>query len=310
MSESKFIKARCKKTGLYYGLDVKQYGSTWEVVNMIRLSDDEAKLVASEVRQDSFSTHDNLIACRSCGTRRIGSCSCPKRAMRCSRDMKYKFDCVYCSEFEIDYSRPRGVDAAQFKGGTVTLSQGKEVKVVTFSNVEWSRFDKIQFHERGADAGYAEPRVHVIANEENIEFHGYNISKMDEGVYYEISADDDFEIECDVDTSTIEPHPGGSLYVDFGEITAKITHTGGEFFLFGKSVADVGTRFHMVLSLVDNTYKITIDGKNKGKKSRRRPEAVKVTFGFEHDSHHCHILSHAYMRGIQMRHGVSAGNDQ
>lgn len=306
MAERKFVKARCRKTGLYYGLDVEKFGSSWKVVNMIRLTDDEAKLTASEVRQDGFETNENLIACQKCGNRRIGGCSCAKKIFQCTKGMKYKFDCVYCSEFEIDYSLPTERDVAGHKGGTVTLSQGKEVKIVTFSNVKWNRFDNIQVHPSGAM--YSEPRIHVAASEENIEFHGYNVSEMDEGVYYTIDRNDDFEIECDVDTSTIQPHPGGHFYVSFGAITAMISENGGSFNLGSQSVASVGSRFHMVLSLIDGKYSIVINGAKKGEISKQDRADVKIVFGFKHQAHHCHILSHAYMRGIKMRHGVSGNN--
>lgn len=308
MAESKFLKAKCRKTGLFFGLDVKKYGSVWKVVNMVRLSDEEAKLTASEVRQDAFETNSNLLACSKCGNRRIGGCSCSKKLFQCSPRMKYKFDCVYCSEFEVDYSRPTARDISKHSGGTVTLSQGKEVKIITFSNVKWNKFDNIKHHESGAKFG--EPRIHVIANEENIEFHGYNISQMDEGVYYTINSSDDFEIECDVDTSTIQPHPGGHLYISFGSITAMISEKGGTFCLDGKSIAKVGSRFHMVLSLIDNVFSITIDNEKKGELHKYDNSKVKITFGFTHESHYCSILSHAYIRGIKMRHGVSNNESQ
>ena len=308
MKESKFLKAKCKKTGLFFGLDVKQYGSDWKVVNMIRLSDEEARLTASEVRQDKFETNSNLLACSKCGNRRVGGCSCHKKIFQCSPKMKYKFDCIYCSELEIDYSIPRASDILKHNGETVTLSQGKEVKVVTFSNVKWKKFDNIRFHPDGSV--YNEPRVHVIAEKENIEFHGYNISQMDEGVYYSIKASDDFEIECDVDTSTIQPHPGGYLYISFGSITAKILKDGGTFSLDGKTVAQVGPQFHMVLSLIDNVFSITVDQKKKGELRKNNQSKVQIKFGFAHESHHCHILSHAYIRGIKMWHGVSNNDSQ
>ena len=305
MEECKFVKAKCKRTGLYYGLDVKQYGSTWKVVNMVRLSEDEAKLTSSEVRQDVFETNTNLIPCSTCGSRRVGGCTCARSRIQCSGSMKYQFDCIYCSEFEVDYTRPSLRDVAGYAGKTVTLSQGKEVKVVTFSNVTWKKFDNIVTHESGAKFG--EPLVHVAASEENIEFHGYNISKMDEGVYYTIGGMDDFEIECNVDTSTIQPHPGGNFYVSFGSITAQINQEGGTFFLDGRPVAQVGARFHMVLSLVDGCYGIVIDGRKQGEARKNDGGDVRVTFGFTHESHYCELLSHAYMRGIKMTHGVSTG---
>src|SRR5699024_3508498 len=67
-------------------------------------------------------------------------------------------------------------------------------KAVTFSNVEWEKYDHISDHPSGAE--FNEPTVHVIADEKKIEFHGYNISQMDEGVTYTIDGSDDFEIEC------------------------------------------------------------------------------------------------------------------
>ena len=106
MSESKILKAKCNKTGVYFGLELKQFGSTWKVVNFIRLSEDESKIIASEVRQPSFLTNENLIACTGCGNRKVSGCSCSKQHHSCSPSMKYQFDCVYCDSLSIDYSCP------------------------------------------------------------------------------------------------------------------------------------------------------------------------------------------------------------
>lgn len=304
MDESKFLKAKCKKTGLYFGLDVKKYGSSWKVVNMIRLSDEEAALTTSEVRQSSFETNTNLIPCSRCGSRVVGGCSCAKKLLQCSSNMKYKFDCVYCKELQIDYSMPTAADISRYGGGTVTLSQGKEIKVVTFSNVKWEKFDKVIFHESGA--GFREPKIHIVANKENIEFHGYNVSRMDEGVYYKINENDDFEIDCNVDTSKIKPHPGGHLYISFGDIEAHIDQSGGSFTLGGQKVATVRSRFHMVLSLMNGEYSIIINDEIKGSALERKKSKKKIIFGFTHESHCCELLSHAYIKGIKMKHGVSS----
>lgn len=105
MSESKMLKAYCRKTNQYFGLEIKKYGSDWKVVNMIKLSDDESKIISSEIRQSSFYTNSNLLPCVKCGNRKISGCGCSVKNHACSQHMKYQFDCVYCSEFEIDYSR-------------------------------------------------------------------------------------------------------------------------------------------------------------------------------------------------------------
>lgn len=129
MSESKFLKAKCAKTNQYFGLEMKQFGSTWKVVNMIKLSDDEAKVISSEIKQSSFETNANLIPCSKCGKRQVGGCACSKKKHSCSHGMKYQFDCIYCDELEIDYSLPTRSELGGREGGTVTLSQGQEVKI-------------------------------------------------------------------------------------------------------------------------------------------------------------------------------------
>ena len=306
MENAKFVKAKCSKTGLYFGLDVKQFGTTWKVVNMVNLTDEEARVTSSEVRQGFFETNVNLLPCKKCGSRRVGGCGCAPRLIneRCSSSMDYNFQCVYCKHFEIDYSMPSAKDVEGYRGKTITLSQGKEFKVVTFSNVTWTKFDNIQNHPTNDIFAQIEPKIHVIANERNIEFHGYNVSQMDEGVYYKIGAQDDFSIECDVVTSTIQPHPGGQLYISFGAITANITEKGGQFLLNGRVVGQVGSKFHMALGLVNNVYSIVIDGIKIGELRQATYGEKKIVFGFAHGSHFCSMLSHAYLKNIQMGQGV------
>lgn len=307
MLGTKFVKAYCKKTGQYFGLEVKKYGSEWKVVNMDFLSEEKGRVLASEVEQSKFYTNKNLLACSRCNSREVGGCSCgpKKQGVTCKKGMKYNFDCVYCKELEIDYSLPSAADISGYQNKSVTF-QGKEVKIVTFSNVTWTKFDNIQEHQHSFFEFPFEPKVHVIANKEDIEFHGYNISQMDEGVYYVIGENDDFEIECNVNTSTIRPHPGGCFYVSFGLISADIYLEGGKFYLDGKEVASVGSKFSMKLSLTEKgKYQIFIDGKLVGSSYKRVTAPTKITFGFKHDAHYCKELSHAYMKNIKMKQGVA-----
>lgn len=305
MSDTKFVKAYCKKTKQYMALEAKKIGSEWKVVNMTFLSDYDGKILTSEIKQDKFYTNENLLPCYKCGGREVGGCNCaPKQSgISCTKGMKYNFNCVYCDNLEIDYSI-NGSKSKQDKK-TVTI-QGKEVKIVTFSNVTWTKFDNIKNHPHEPYTYPNEPKIHVIANNENIEFHGYNISEMDEGVYYMIGEDDDFEIECDVDTSTIKPHPGGCFYVSFGLISAEIFLEGGKFFLNGQEVASVGSNFSMKLSLTDKgKYEIFINNRLVGSSFKEVTSKTKITFGFKHGSHHCYMLSHAYIKNIKMKQGIA-----
>lgn len=127
MAESKILKAYCSKSDQYFGLEIRQFGSTWKVVNVTHIDKDKARLVPSEIRQDKFETANNLIACPKCGKRVVGGCSCAKKKHLCAKGMKYLFDCIYCSELKIDYSLPRAEDVVA--GKTVKLAQGQEVKI-------------------------------------------------------------------------------------------------------------------------------------------------------------------------------------
>lgn len=307
MSETKFVKAVCSKTKRYFWLEVQQFDGRWLVVNVDDLPDESAEILATEVHQDTFETRDTLLACSRCGNRRVGGCACPPSQVNghCSKKMKYNFECVYCSHCTIDYSMPDPEKVKRHQTASVTV-QGKEVKAITFSNVKWKKFDKILLHKSGRLAGFKEPFVHVKAKGEDIEFHGYNISKMDEGVYYVIGENDDFEIECDVDTSTIEPHPGGYLYISFGIITAKIDLHGGTFLLDGEEVAWVGSNFKMRLSLTEcGKYEIFIDDEKRGEKFVPVKKKTKIVFGFTHEEHYCDSLSHAYLKNIKMKQAVA-----
>ena len=129
MGTNKIIKGHCKITNRWYGLEVKQIGDIWKVVNMIDLTDDEARMVSSEIKQDVFYTNDNLLACSECGNRKIGGCACSKKRHQCSKLMSYQFDCVYCENLEIDYSLPSYSEISGKNGDTIKLSQGQEVKI-------------------------------------------------------------------------------------------------------------------------------------------------------------------------------------
>lgn len=128
MKGTKFLKAYCKKTKQAFGLEIKQFGGVWKVVNFITLSDDEASLMTSEVKQSSFSTNENLRPCSKCGKRVVGGCACAPHSYSCRRDGKYNFQCIYCKELEIDYSLPV-IGHGYKEGDVIRLSQGQEVKI-------------------------------------------------------------------------------------------------------------------------------------------------------------------------------------
>lgn len=122
-------------------MEIKHFGSVWKVVNVVDLSESEASLVSSDIKQSSFETNNNLLACTKCGTRRVGSCSCAKKQIQCTKNMKYQFACVYCNELGIDYTIPTFEDAHHREGETIILSQGQEVKIKYADNRPLSKIN-------------------------------------------------------------------------------------------------------------------------------------------------------------------------
>ena len=45
MGTNKFLKAKCRKTERWYGLELKQYGGLWKVINMIDSGEMEIKTI-------------------------------------------------------------------------------------------------------------------------------------------------------------------------------------------------------------------------------------------------------------------------
>ena len=148
MSESKMLKARCAKTGRFYGLELRKIGFDWKVVNMIDLSKEESDIIMSEVRQPFFETNNNLLACARCGSRRIGNCSCAKNSHPCFKGMKYHFDCIYCDSLEIDYSRSTSKTPYTQWAGMSNIPEAIKDK---YGNPQGSQYD---LAEDGSFAGY------------------------------------------------------------------------------------------------------------------------------------------------------------
>ncbi|MCL1996511.1 MAG: Hsp70 family protein [Defluviitaleaceae bacterium] len=193
-------------------------------------------------------------------------------------------------------------DFALQQGAALNQGVVHKYKHITFSNVTWERYDNIEFHADGSQ--YNEPKEHVIASEKSIEFHGYNISAMDEGVHYTIDAHSNFEIECNIDTTGIRPHPGGHVNIVLGIIAAQLDESGGDILLAGKSVAKVGSKFKLKMAVTNGGYyEVYINDKLVGSKEDISTGDIKASFGFEHDSHHCPHLSHAYITDIEMVQG-------
>lgn len=138
---AKIVKAYCSVAKKYFGLSVEQIGGKWKVVDVMPISTEQGKLVSSEVSQPSFETNSNLLACETCGSRKIGGCRCAKRKTRCATGMKYNFQCAYCENMKIDYSVPDISELGGKVGEKIVLGQGQEVVIRGRDNKPLNRIE-------------------------------------------------------------------------------------------------------------------------------------------------------------------------
>ncbi|MCL2157796.1 MAG: hypothetical protein FWH48_00140, partial [Oscillospiraceae bacterium] len=174
-------------------------------------------------------------------------------------------------------------------------------KIVTFSNTEWETYDNKSKAEHLNDISGGYPlRKHVIKNKSNIKFVGYNVSSMDEGVFIILDQNSNFEIECNIDTSTIQDHPGGHVNIELGIINAQLTENGGNILLDGKNIKKVGSKFNIKMVLKNGkAYEVYINNALVGSKEKE-VGVIKVKFGLEHGGHACARLSEAEISNIHM----------
>lgn len=126
-----FLKAKCNRTGRWFGLEVEKIGSNPAVItNFVDINEEQVNLLSPEYQVDPhIETGHNLLACKYCHSRKFGNCSCNKNKKVCKPTDKYDFQCVYCDELKIDYSNARG-DANLYN------------KPINVTNLPASAFDK------------------------------------------------------------------------------------------------------------------------------------------------------------------------
>lgn len=101
-----FLKAKCRKTGKWFGLEVEKIGSNPAVItNFVDITEEAANHITPQYSVDPhIETGKNLIACKYCRSKKFGNCSCNKRRKTCRFSDKFDFQCVYCDELELDYT--------------------------------------------------------------------------------------------------------------------------------------------------------------------------------------------------------------
>ena len=127
MGEKSFLKGYCPRQNRYWGMTLEKFGGRWEIVDVIPLTPEQARVTASQVEQPSFSVHNNLQACRY--DQRAGRIIQSSDRVPCPRDPKaYSFHCIYCKHMELSYD----ADTSGYREGeTIKLSQGQEIRIAS-----------------------------------------------------------------------------------------------------------------------------------------------------------------------------------
>lgn len=142
MKNTKLLKAFCKQTGQHFCFEMANTTNGWRAVNMIWITDEEAKIICSEINQAEYFSNTNLLPCLHCGTRKLGGCKCSPKVHSCTKGMKYQFDCAYCSELVWDYSRSNNSKTPYNKwAGISNIPNAIKDK---YGNPEGSQYDLAQ----------------------------------------------------------------------------------------------------------------------------------------------------------------------
>ncbi len=102
MAEYKLALAHCSKYNKRFCLELKKIGSSFEVINFIRVTEEEAKKIHSNYFSNDLKTASNLLPCYKCGGRKVGSCACATKHPECNAKDEYNFQCVYCDKLVIE----------------------------------------------------------------------------------------------------------------------------------------------------------------------------------------------------------------
>ena len=168
---------------------------------------------------------------------------------------------------------------------------------ITFDNVAWTHVNNT-VPVTGSYCG-VDSAQHVILKDDSIEFHGYVRDRMNEYVYHDFDASDDFELSFVVNTANIQPHPGGKLVISLGELDLELNQDGG-------TIGDVTVGNNNSIKLVydgqGKNYKVYVNEELRISQESSNPSAdsIRVKFLFWHSGHCCSSISRVYLTDIKM----------
>ena len=137
---SKYIKARCARKDKWFALEVAEQHGTYQIINFVDLTNDEARGIRTEVPGSSFRVADFLHRCAVCGTDRAGLCSHvehPRGSSRPRCDQRYSYQCLFCEHLRISDA---GVDESVYSEW-VGVSNIPGATPDRFGNPEGSQYD-------------------------------------------------------------------------------------------------------------------------------------------------------------------------
>lgn len=127
----KLVKARCRASGKYVILQVKDDGSV--VTGMMRVSAADYEAAQSQVYLPDGATC--VKSCPTCGSVKVFGCEHKYKNNRCGANTSPSLDCACCSMLEPDYGASSSVNPLQMKSGEVVRIPMEELIV----GLNWER---------------------------------------------------------------------------------------------------------------------------------------------------------------------------
>ncbi|MBQ7407721.1 MAG: hypothetical protein IJW13_00380 [Clostridia bacterium] len=96
------LKGYCSKNNKKFLLECKKEGSKLTVVNFLPVTESEYNGVKAASASGDIYTESELLACTTCGNRKVAGCNCFEKKGKCAAE--YNFQCIYCSKFKMQSS--------------------------------------------------------------------------------------------------------------------------------------------------------------------------------------------------------------
>lgn len=100
MAEQIIYHAVCPRTGQHFLIDARDYNGNRLASNFVDVPEAQAAKRGISGGWNALYAGADLRACRWCGSRKVGGCSCQRSRGKCPEPGGYSYQCLFCSNLE------------------------------------------------------------------------------------------------------------------------------------------------------------------------------------------------------------------